>query len=85
MRSDDDDGLTDEELLLGLFCALDTLSLALTRGVVVPMPLLDGLVELEGLALLEGLEEPDGLAELEGLSCVLVGTIPAEEGRLLLL
>lgn len=79
MRSDDDDGLTDEELLLGLFCALDTLSLALTRGVVVLMPLLDGLVELDGLALLEG------LAELEGLSCVLVGTIPAEEGRLLLL
>lgn len=55
MRSEDDDGLIDEEVpalvgLLYLLCAFETLSLAETLGVVVPMPLPEGRAAPEGLA-----------------------------------
>lgn len=73
LRSDEDEGLIEEELLeleglLYLFCAVDTLSLADTLGDVVLMPLLDGL---------------DGVVVRP--SFLPLGDIPADEGLLLLL
>ena len=80
LRSEDDeDGLAVELLdgLLVLFCALDTLSSADIRGVVVLMPLLEGRVVLDGRALLEGRSVVAGLDADAGLK-------PSDEGLLVL-
>ena len=100
LRSEEDEGLFVEILpldegLLGLFCADETLSFADTRGdagVILPLeegllvvlgrallPLEEGLLAVLGRALLPLL----GLAVLEGL-LALLGTTPADDGRLVL-
>lgn len=79
LRSEEElDGLIDEDApdgLFGLFCALETLSFALTLGVVVLIPLLEGLTLPAGLAL------PDGLSGDTAPFLFVTGTSPAEEGR----
>lgn len=92
MRSEDEDGLTELFLLpeldglLYLFWALETLSSADTRGVVVPNPLLEGRVLLEGRALLDGLSARSVLSTLDALDGLDVedGFNPADEGLPLL-
>lgn len=85
---EDEEGLTEEELLDGLsylFCALETLSLADMRGVVVPTALLEGLAVDEGLAsVLEALLDGRDVVGLSPSFLFLDGAIPAEEGRWLL-
>ena len=69
-EDEDEDGLAVELLegLLVLFCALETLSSADIRCVVVLMPLLEGRVVVEGRVVLEGRSVEEGLDADAGLT-----------------